>query len=226
MSYNQILNNIADSIESIIIDSDATLIPTEDFGWVNKRYQSDEFRLAHIERYSDKNLEVLHITCFPNESYQHPIFGFDVICTEKKPLAAFMDWSPIDNTLTSYIGYEFQTKYPLPEWAKIIFSQNALAVIPNENELEKLSEIAVNSFKQYIQILKGSKKSEHRSGYISAAQNRYCENQQKNERTYNVLKAKLGEQKAKHFMENILFPKIENRSSNYMYNWIREKSGL
>jgi phycocyanobilin:ferredoxin oxidoreductase len=208
MSYNQILNNIADSIESVIIDSDATLIPTEDFGWVNKRYQSNEFRLAHIERYSDKNLEVLHITCFPNESYQHPIFGFDVICTEKKPLAAFMDWSPVDNTLSSYIGYEFEKNYPLPEWAKIIFSQNALAVIPNDNELNKISEIVTNNFKQYIQILKGSKQSEHRIGYISAAQNRYCENQQKNERTYNVLKAKLGEHTAKYFMENILFPKI------------------
>ena len=225
MSYNQILNNIADSIESIITNNNGKLIPTEDFGWSNKRYESNEFRLAHIERYSDKNLDVLHITCFPNESYQHPIFGFDVICTEKKPLAAFMDWSPVDNILTSYIGYEFETKYPLPDWAKIIFSQNALAVIPNDKELNKISEIVVNNFEQYIQILRGSKKNENRSGYISAAQNRYCENQQKNERTYNVLKAKLGEQRAKHFMENILFPKIENNSSNYMYNWIREKSG-
>jgi len=208
MNYNQILNSIADSIETIIIEGDGKLIPTEDFGWVNKRYQSNEFRLAHIERYSDKNLEVLHITCFPNESYQHPIFGFDIICTEKKPLAAFMDWSPVDNTLPLYIGYEFETKYPLPDWAKIIFSQNALAVIPNDNELNKISEIVVNNFKQYIQILRGSKKSEHRSGYISAAQNRYCENQQKNQRTYNVLKAKLGEDKAKYFMQNILFPKV------------------
>jgi phycocyanobilin:ferredoxin oxidoreductase len=208
MNYNRILNSIADSIETIIIEGDGKLIPTEDFGWVNKRYQSNEFRLAHIERYSDKNLEVLHITCFPKESYQHPIFGFDIICTEKKPLAAFMDWSPVDNTLPLYIGYEFETKYPLPDWAKIIFSQNALAVIPNDNELNKISEIVVNNFKQYIQILRGSKKSEHRSGYISAAQNRYCENQQKNQRTYNVLKAKLGEDKAKYFMQNILFPKI------------------
>jgi hypothetical protein len=48
-----------------------------------------------------------------------------------------------------------------------------------------------------------------RVDYIKAAQNRYCEQQQKNERTYNVLKAKLGEEKAKYFMENILFPKIK-----------------
>ena len=60
----------------------------------------------------------------------------------------------------------------------------------------------------YNKILNGAKESEYRSEYIVAAQNRYCENQQKNERTYNVLKAKLGEERAKHFMQNILFPKI------------------
>ena len=32
--------------------------------------------------------------------------------------------------------------------------------------------------------------------------------QQKNERTYNVLKSKLGEDRAKQFMTSILFPTI------------------
>jgi hypothetical protein len=40
-------------------------------------------------------------------------------------------------------------------------------------------------------------------------QNYYCDQQQKNERTYNVLKAKLGEDRAKHFMQTILFPKLQ-----------------
>lgn len=209
MSYNQILNSLADSIESIIVNSGGKEKPTEDFGWSNKRYVSNEFRLAHIERYSDKNLEVLHITCFPNEQYQHPIFGFDIICTEKKPLAAFMDWSPVDNTLSYWCGYDFEKPYPLPEWAKIIFSPTALAIVPNDNELEKLSNVVLYSFTMYMNVLIGSKKKEYRSEYILAAQNRYCENQQKNERTFNVLKAKLGEERARYFMETILFPKID-----------------
>jgi phycocyanobilin:ferredoxin oxidoreductase len=209
MNYKQTLDNIARDIELIIAKNDGRQIPTEDFGWSNKRYVSDEFRLAHIERYSDNNLEVLHITCFPNEEYQHPIFGFDIICTEKKPLAAFMDWSPVDNTISYWCGYDFEKEYPLPDWAKMIFSPLAIAVIPNDKELIKLSDIVEHSFDLYMKTLKGSKKSEYRSEYIVAAQNRYCDNQQKNERTYNVLKAKLGEEKAKYFMENILFPKIK-----------------
>jgi len=209
MNYKHTLNSIANKIQSVLELSAAFEIPTKDYGWSNKRYVGDNFRMAHIERYSDKNLEVLHFTCFPNENYQHPIFGFDIICTDKKPLAAFMDWSPVDNALGYHCGYQFEKPYPLPDWAKIIFSPTALAIIPNDNELDKLAEVVVNSFEMYNTILDGSKKSEYRTDYIIAAQNRYCENQQKNERTFNVLKAKLGIEDARYFMENILFPKIK-----------------
>ena len=209
MSYKQTLDNIAERIEYIICKYDADLIPTEDYGWVNRRYSNDKFRLAHIERYSDKNLEVLHVTCFPNEKYQHPIFGFDIICTDKKPLAAFMDWSPVDNTLSYACEYDFEKPYPLPNWAKIIFSPMAVGIIPNDNELDKLTDIVIHNFDMYMKILDGAKQNDYRSAYIKSSQNRYCDNQQKNERTYNVLKAKLGADRAKDFMENILFPKIK-----------------
>jgi phycocyanobilin:ferredoxin oxidoreductase len=208
MNYKHILNNIADKIHHIIIQYGGNEIPTEDFGWSNMRFVGDKFRLAHIERYSNKNLEVLHITCFPNEKYQQPIFGFDIICTDKKPLAAFMDWSPVDNTLEYRCSYDFEKPYPLPEWAKVIFSETPLAIIPNDNELQPLGDIVCDCFEMYMKILDGATESEHRKKYIVTSQNRYCENQQKNERTYNVLKAKLGEGKARYFMENILFPKI------------------
>jgi phycocyanobilin:ferredoxin oxidoreductase len=209
MSYKIQLDNIAERIEYIICNYEAELIPTEDYGWVNRRYSNDKFRLAHIERYSDKNLEVLHITCFPNEKYQHPIFGFDIICTDKKPLAAFMDWSPVDNTTRIKTGFKYEKDYPLPDWAKIIFSETPLAIVPNDSEMNILSYDVTQNFEIYLDILNNSKESLDRVDYIVAAQNRYCENQQKNQRTYNVLKAKLGEERAKYFITNILFPKLE-----------------
>ena len=208
MSYKQTLDNIASELESILQLSAAFEIPTEDFGWSNKRYVGENFRMAHIERYSDNNLEVLHFTCFPNQTYQHPIFGFDIITTDKKPLAAFMDWSPVDNTTNIESRYEFEKPYPLPDWAKLIFSPTALAIIPNDYEMDSLSNNVVESFELYLDVLNNSKENTDRVDYIIAAQNRYCENQQKNERTYNVLKAKMGEERAKYFMETILFPKI------------------
>jgi hypothetical protein len=123
-------------------------------------------------------------------------------------LAAFMDWSPVDNALGYRCTYDFEKQYPLPDWAKIIFSPTPLAIIPNDNELDKLNSIVIDNFDMYMKILEGAKESQYRSEYIVAVQNRYCENQQKNERTFNVLKSKLGKEKAKYFMETILFPKI------------------
>jgi phycocyanobilin:ferredoxin oxidoreductase len=209
MNYKKTLDNIAGELELILQMSSVSEIPTEDFGWSNKRYFGDKFRMAHIERYSDNNLEVLHFTCFPNQTYQHPIFGFDIITTDKKPLAAFMDWSPVDNTTNIESRYTFEKQYPLPDWAKIIFSSTPLAIIPSDYEMDSLSNNVIESFQIYLDVLNNSKEALDRVDYIISAQNRYCENQQKNERTYNVLKAKLGEEKAKYFMETILFPKIE-----------------
>ena len=208
MSYKQTLDSIANELQIILEIPGGIEIPTEDFGWVNKRYIGDNYRMAHIERYSDKNLEVLHFTCFPNPIYQHPIFGFDIITTDKKPLAAFMDWSPVDNSSSYKCDYKFEKPYPLPDWAKIIFSSTPLAIIPNDNEMEKLAQVVTDSFEIYLNTLNSSKEDLSRINYIVAAQNRYCENQQKNERTFSVLKAKLGENRARHFMNTILFPKV------------------
>jgi len=209
MSYKNILNKIAGELQATLEHSGGIEIPTEDFGWTNKRYVGDNYRLAHIERYSDSNLEVLHFTCFPNPTFQHPIFGFDIITTDKKPLAAFMDWSPVDNTTRIKTGFKYEKDYPLPDWAKIIFSETPLAIVPNDSEMNTLSFDITQNFEIYLDILNNSKESLDRVDYIVAAQNRYCENQQKNQRTYNVLKAKLGEERAKYFITNILFPKLE-----------------
>jgi phycocyanobilin:ferredoxin oxidoreductase len=209
MSYKHILNKIASELQGTLEQSGGIEIPTEDFGWSNKRYVGDNYRLAHIERYSDSNLEVLHFTCFPNPTFQHPIFGFDIITTDKKPLAAFMDWSPVDNTTSIKTGYKYEKEYPLPDWAKVIFSSSPMAIVPNDSEMSTIAKDVTSNFEIYLKILNDSKEALDRVDYIIAAQNRYCENQQKNQRTYNVLKAKLGEERAKYFITNILFPKLE-----------------
>ena len=209
MNYKHILDNIADTLQIKLEQSNGVEIPTEDFGWSNKRYSSEKYRLAHIERYSDKNLEVLHFTCFPNPTFQHPIFGFDIITTDKKPLAAFMDWSPVDNKTSIKTVYKYEKEYPLPDLAKAIFSPSPMAIVPNDSEMNTITIDVTSNFGIYLKILNDSKEALDRVDYIVAAQNRYCENQQKNLRTYNVLKAKLGEERAKYFMHNILFPKIK-----------------
>jgi phycocyanobilin:ferredoxin oxidoreductase len=205
MNYKIILDQTANILENILIEDNGFEIETEDFGWENTRYVSDSFRIAHIERYSDRALEVLHFTAFPQLNYGDPIFGFDIICTDKKPLAAFIDLSPVTFSPDKFIDYEFKTPYPLPEWANNIFSEHAIAIRPGTEEMVRLCNEATNLFESYIEtvgIFTDPK-------LVVEAQNYYCEQQSKNERTYNVLKAKLGEERAKHFMDTVLFPKIQ-----------------
>lgn len=204
MNYKTLLDATANILENTIIENGGIKIDTEDFGWKNIRYISDTFRIAHIERYSDRALEVLHFTCFPHVHCGDPIFGFDIICTNEKPLAAFVDLSPITYEPEQFIEYTFKKAYPLPEWASNIFSKFAIAIIPGQEEILPLCRDVTDLFEEYIKNLTDESPVED----VVLSQNYYCEQQSKNERTYNVLKAKLGEERAKYFMDTILFPKI------------------
>jgi len=209
MSYKSILDNIANTVQEVIINKGEGLqIEIENFGWTNLIYESKHFRFAHIERYSDKNLEVLHVTTFPKETSPNPIFGFDVITTDKKPLAAFLDYSPVIDKITYRSNKIFETPYNLPDWAKKIFSNHAIAIVPNEKDMEDLSEVVKDAYSKYIDLCI-EEQSVVDPEVIKEKQNYYCEQQQKNERTFNVLKAKLGEDRARYFMNTILFPKIK-----------------
>lgn len=204
MNYKTILDATANILEYSLVKDNGFKIETEDFGWENTRYISDSLRIAHIERYSDRALEVLHFTAFPHINYGDPIFGFDIICTNEKPLAAFIDLSPVDYQPSPFIDYEFKTPYPLPEWANNIFSEHAIAIRPGIEEMVRLCNEATDLFENYIKLI-GTPSDPK---LVVEAQNYYCEQQSKNERTYNVLKAKLGEERAKYFMDTVLFPKI------------------
>lgn len=204
MNYKTLLDATANILEHSLVKDNGFKIETEDFGWENTRYVSDSFRIAHIERYSDRALEVLHFTAFPQLNYADPIFGFDIICTKEKPLAAFIDLSPVTYSPDKFIDYEFKTPYPLPEWANNIFSEHAVAIRPGVEEMVRLCNEATDLFESYIESVGLFADPK----LVVEAQNYYCEQQSKNERTYNVLKAKLGEERAKYFMDTVLFPKI------------------
>ena len=74
MNYKNNLNNLASKLEEFILsEAEGVEIPTEDFGWYNKRFVADEFRISHIERYSDKNLEVIYGDVTDFDSVRHAI---------------------------------------------------------------------------------------------------------------------------------------------------------
>jgi len=181
---------------------------TDDYGWENHRYESKHFRLAHVERYADGKIEVLHFTTFPHKWSPEPIFGFDVITTEKIITGAYMDLSPILNTYPFDEGMDIGGRKPIPEWATV-FSDRFIMIKPeSDEEFIRFCDWVVDKYDWYLNsLLWLEKKTDDIEGVIEK-QNIYCSVQASNPRTYSALKALIGEEKARYFMENILFPKI------------------
>lgn len=182
-------------------------LTTSDYGWDNFRYKSDLFRMAHVERYYDEKINVLHVTTFPHFWSPEPIFGFDVIMTNDVPIGAYMDLSPIVHERQYNEKIDWIETKPKPEWATV-FSKNFILIKPNSmEELQKFCDYGLSIYKWYIKDVLSQKNTDNIETIIQK-QNTYCDIQSSNPRTYNVLKSKLGETTAKYFMENILFPKI------------------
>lgn len=211
MNYNTYLNLLADRFQQHVTDTlGVEPIDTEDFGWINHRFKSQWFRMAHIERYSDDKIEVLHFTTFPNQWSPEPIFGFDVICTDNKVVGAYMDMSPVLKTYPFDDGIDFQDRKPLPEWATV-FSDRFILLKPRDDlEFMTFCDWVIEKYEWYLDVLSKGEIVEWEEEYqVIRMQNRYCEIQASNPRTYNVLKHKIGEERAKYFMQEILFPKIK-----------------
>jgi hypothetical protein len=209
MNYKEFLNSIAQQFEThiIITPEKMNIIPTEDYGWYNARYESELFRLAHVERYSDNKIEVLHVTTFPHKWSPEPIYGFDVICTDNKVVGAYMDLSP---GLLSYNfdeGMVFKERKPLPEWATVFSDKFILLSPESDEEFVRFVNWAVRKYVWYLSRLEEMVQGDVEK--IIERQNTYCKVQASNPRTYNVLKHKIGEERAKYFMEEILFPQIK-----------------
>ena len=181
---------------------------TDDYGWENHRYESKHFRLAHVERYADGKIEVLHFTTFPHKWSPEPIFGFDVICTDKVITGAYMDLSPIMEAYPFDNGIDFKERKPIPEWATV-FSDRFIMIKPeSDEEFVRFCNWVLEKYDWYLNtLLKSENKTDNIDGVIQK-QNIYCSVQASNPRTYSALKALIGEKEAKYFMENILFPQI------------------
>ena len=185
----------------------ATLIPTEDYGWENFRYHSPVFRQAHVERYFQDGLMVVHVTCIPHADDPSPIFGFDIVASEKtgKISGAFLDWSPVLYD-ASWHNSEWNGERILPEWATV-FSNQFIAIRPENDDI---LDFAIKSFDEYLHMLCDAQPVDTDAArkVIIEKQNEYCEKQSQNPRTFAALKHKIGEEKARFFMQNVLFPKL------------------
>jgi len=190
-------------------------------GWINRVWSNDSVRRAHIDvvdARESKGLWMMHVCCFPNLYNDAPIYGFDVIAGKNKMTGAFHDFSPSANPAHPMIdGYkesveEFipSKQRVLPEWATNIFTDKMLAAgnVKSEEEAVAIIDIAIanlNAWFDEVPLSDGNANID----IVTACQNYYCENQQKNPHTANVMKTLgISETDVDTFCTDMLFPKI------------------
>jgi hypothetical protein len=119
-----------------------------------------------------------------------------------------MDLSPIMGTYPFDEGIDFRERKKIPEWATV-FSDRFIMIKPeSDEEFIRFCDWVVDKYDWYLNSLLWLEKKTEDIECVVEKQNIYCSVQASNPRTYSALKALIGEEKARYFMENILFPKI------------------
>ena len=70
-------------------------VEKEDLIIKNTMYKTPKLRKVHLELAELKGLKILHSVFFPDPHYNLPIFGCDIVATEKAVTAAIVDISPV-----------------------------------------------------------------------------------------------------------------------------------
>lgn len=192
-----------------------------DSGWINRVWNSSSVRRAHIDvvdARDTKGLWMMHVCVFPQLNNTAPIYGFDVIAGRNKMTGAFLDYSPTldakhpmcEGYLDSVQDFVPKKQRELPEWATNIFSKGMVAAgnVNTAGETRDILYLALMNLEAYfaeIDLYTGTGNPVE----IAAAQNYYCENQQKNPHTPRTMKSLgLDEEEVELFCRDMLFPKL------------------
>jgi phycocyanobilin:ferredoxin oxidoreductase len=188
-------------------------------GWVNRVWQSDRYRRAHVDVVDarlTKGLWMMHCCVFPHIHNPAPIFGFDVIAGKNKITGCFIDYSPTtdkEHPMVQYFAeevsrYEWIRKRELPDWAQRIFSQHMVAAgnVQKEDELSQITSLAQILINHYSETVGDTNNTVADTTF---EQNYYAQNQKQNPHTPRVMVSLgLSEDDVRVFIQDCLFPEL------------------
>ena len=191
-----------------------------DGGWINRVWQNEDIRRAHIDvvdARDSKGLWMMHVCIFPQLNNDAPVYGFDVIAGKNKMTGAFHDFSPtvdVNHPMVEWYKESVKDFIPekkrdLPEWATNIFTDSMVAAgnVKSE-EAQQIIDIALNNLYEYLDQV-GEFNGSGNVDLVKAGQNYYCHNQQQNPHTPRVMKSLgLNEEDVDKFCTDMLFPKL------------------
>jgi len=212
-AFNLLLN-ISEKYSNPVLQDE---VPSETHIWHNYKFVNDKIRYGHIEYFKSTNekVEVVHTMCYPACNTPFPIFGFDAIALNGNVTGVFCDVTatPFDNREVRVISEILFEKYKeqnrsLPEWASF-FSPTFLALSPGD-KLEDILTDCTNFFDKFLFFISKNNDLLDSTNTLlqKEKQNEYSLNQQQNTKTLKALTSYIGEDKAKEFIQNVLFPVI------------------
>lgn len=184
----------------------------------NYCYQTPQFRKLHLELAKvGKNLDILHCVMFPRVNFHLPIFGVDIVAGPGGISAAIVDLSPVTPNQTLPIAYQaaltdlpavaFSQPRDLPSWGDI-FSRFCLFVRPMDSaETNRFIDQVTQYLSIHCQLAASAVPTQSPEEYqtIVAGQQRYCSQQQQNDKTRRILERAFGSEWADRYLQTMLF---------------------
>lgn len=200
----------------------------EDFGFVegklegqklvihNTCYQTEHFRKIHLELAQvGNNLDILHCVMFPHNSYGAPLFGCDLVGGRGQINAAIVDLSPTLPFSASYEEFlaglrpkydQFSDRRALPDWGDIFSPYCLFTRLSTPKEEALFLEIVGEIMRNHCSIVQTLARAEaDTQNFIHSQQQRYCQQQQQNDKTRRILEKAFGEAWAQRYMMEVLF---------------------
>lgn len=191
-------------------------------GWINRVWQSDSYRRAHIDvvdAKDTKGLWMMHCCIFPTLTNGGPIFGLDVIAGKNKITGFFHDFSPVSDPEHDIIlefknlvkDFDWKKERDLPDWALKIFSDHMVAAgnVNNKQELDQIVDLSQKSIELYLSNIEKYNNTAPEDE-VKYYHNKYALYQKQNPHTPKTMTSLgLDREQVEKFIHQCLFPKVE-----------------
>ena len=191
-------------------------VKREDLVIRNTMYKTPKLRKIHLELAELKGLKILHCVFFPDPNYNLPIFGCDIVATDKAITAAIVDVSPVhgvDDRFYSQIreisnNFTFSERRPLPLWADEIFSPYCKFMrISKSIEIANFYCIVMNYLNVFSNDIHHTLKDDLWFNTMKRYDDQiyYCNQQKKNDKTRGILEKLFDKEWADEYINTVLF---------------------
>ena len=182
----------------------------------NTMYKAPGLRKMHLELAEINDMKILHCVFFPEPSYNIPIFGCDIVATDKAITAAIVDVSPVhgvDDRFYSKIreisnNFHFSERRPLPLWADEIFSPYCKFMrISKSIEIANFYCIVMNYLNVFSNDIHHTLKDDVWVDTMKRYDDQvyYCNQQKKNDKTRGILEKLFDKEWADEYINTVLF---------------------